>query len=87
MYDLSRRSKSFAQALLTANEFDSVDVLEKQMKDLLVVPWKKSAGKRRPELPPFLVVVDALDEIAKEGGSVFLRDLLKTVNEGHLQGL
>lgn len=87
VYHLSRRSRSYAHALLAANKFDSVDALSKQMKDLLVGPWRKSTKDRPPELPPYLVVVDALDEIDGNGGSAFLRDLLKTVNQGHLRGI
>jgi hypothetical protein len=57
------------------------------MKDLLVGPWQRSANDRPPELPPYLVVIDALDEIEGQGGSVFLRELLMTVDGGQLQGL
>ncbi|KAF8661615.1 hypothetical protein AX14_007211 [Amanita brunnescens Koide BX004] len=57
------------------------------MKDLLVGPWQRSANDRRPELPSYLVVIDALDEIEGEGGPAFLRDLLMTVNSDQLQGL
>jgi len=87
VYHLSCRSKSYAHALLAANKFDSVDALSKQLKDLLVGPWVESADERPPELPPYLVVVDALDEIEGKGGFDFLKDLLKTVNEGRLRGL
>ncbi|KAF8634523.1 hypothetical protein AX14_010652 [Amanita brunnescens Koide BX004] len=57
------------------------------MKDLLVGPWERSANDRRPELPPYLVLIDALDEIEGEGGPECLRELLMTVKSGHLQGL
>jgi hypothetical protein len=87
VYQLARRSRSYAHALLRANKFDSVDVLTKQMKDLLVDPWQQSASERPSEIPPYLVVVDALDEIEGEGGLAFLRDLLKTIDKGHLRGL
>ncbi|KAF8223535.1 hypothetical protein L208DRAFT_1381408 [Tricholoma matsutake] len=72
IYQLTHQSKSYAHALLEANKFDSVDVLSKQMKDLLVGPWQRSASDRPPELPPYLVVVDALDEIDGQGGVAFL---------------
>ena len=87
VYQLARQSRSYAHALLTANKFDSVDVLSKQMKDLLVGPWQQSARDRPPELPPYLVVVDALDEIEGQGGSAFLLELLTTVYGSQLQGL
>jgi hypothetical protein len=57
------------------------------MKDLLVDPWQKSASKRPSELPPYLVVIDALDEIDGQGGPAFLQELLTTVDGGQLQGL
>jgi hypothetical protein len=87
VYQLARRSRSYAQALLRANKFDSVNVLTKQMRDLLVDPWQQSSSGRPSEIPPYLVVVDALDEIEGEGGSAFLRDLLRTIDKGRLRGL
>jgi len=57
------------------------------MKDLLVVPWQQSAGERPRELRPYLVVVDALDEIEDNGGLTFLQELLKAFSQGHLGGL
>ena len=83
-HQLAHQSRSYARALLGANKFV---VLSKQMKDLLVGPWQRSANDRPPELPPYLVVIDALDEIEGEGGSAFLRELLMTVDGGQLQGL
>ena len=87
VYQLAHQSRSYARALLGANKFGSVDVVSKQMKDLLVGPWQRSANDRPPEFPPYLVVIDALDEIEHEEGSVFLRELLMTVDGGQLQGL
>ena len=57
------------------------------MKGLLVGPWQLSEATRHPELPPYLIVVDALDEIKGDGGSAFLRDLLIAINEYDLKGL
>ncbi|KAG6810612.1 hypothetical protein H0H92_011110 [Tricholoma furcatifolium] len=82
VYQLAHHSKSYAHALLQANMFDSVDIPSKQMNDLLVNPWEISAYERSSDLPPCLVVVDALDEIDGKGGSEFLEDLLKAVNNG-----
>jgi len=72
---------------LTSGAHNSVNVLAKQMKDLLVGPWQQSADKRADELRPYLIVVDALDEIEENGGSAFLEELLKTFSQGHLRGL
>ena len=83
-HQLAHQSSSYARALLGANKFV---VLVKQMKELLVGPWQRSATDRLPELPPYLIVIDALDEIDGHGGSKFLRELLTTVDGGQLQGL
>ena len=84
VYQLSKRSKSFHDAvLLHSHKLDSAAVLDKQMKDLLVDPWRNKKGP----VPPYLVIVDALDEIQGQGGFCFLRDLLKTIDSGHLFGL
>jgi len=87
VYKLSRQCKSYATALYNSNKFDSAEILNKQMKDLLVDPWAKSISQRPSEFPPYLIVVDALDEIENEGGSSFLRGLVKTVDDGHLKAL
>ncbi|KAG6828467.1 hypothetical protein H0H87_001944, partial [Tephrocybe sp. NHM501043] len=78
---------SFAHALLNANKEDSVNMASKQMKDLLVNPWKESANGHAPDLPPYLIIIDALDEIDGQGGSKLLKDLLIIVNAGELHGL
>ena len=86
VYQLSKQSKSFRDALLLhAHKLESAAVPEEQMKDLLVYPWRKLTEKH--PAPPYLIIVDALDEIEGEGGSSFLRDLLETVNSGHLRSL
>ena len=87
VYQLAWKSRSYAHALHEANKFESVDKLTKQMKDLLVGPWQQSEPRRYAELPPYLIIVDALDEIEDYGGSEFLQSLLKTINERSLRGL
>ena len=88
VYQLARKSASYAQALLKADKLDSVGrSLSKQMKDLLVGPWQRSISERHFQFPPYLVIVDALDEINDQGGSVFLKELLDTVNAAALRGL
>ena len=42
------------------------------MKGLLVVLWQPSEATRHPELPPYLIVIDAPDEIKAGGGSILL---------------
>jgi hypothetical protein len=88
VYQLARHSKFYARALLDADKFYSVEITSKQLQDLLVGPWQKSAGDRRPDLPPYLIVIDALDEVNSGGeGSAFLQALLTTIQKGNLQGL
>ena len=87
VYQLAHHSKSYARALLDDDKFDSVEIPSKQLQDLLVGPWHKSAFDRPHDLPPYLIVVDALDEVVCGGGLAFLQALLTTIQEGHLQGL
>jgi hypothetical protein len=54
---------------------------------LLVGPWQLSAPTRPSELPPYLIIIDALDEIKDDGGSAFLHGLLTAINEDDLRGL
>ena len=56
------------------------------MEDLLSGPWQKSEAERH-ELLPYLVVIDALDEIEGQEGSAFLADLLKAIDRCYLRGL
>ena len=88
VYQLARKSGSYAQALLKADKLDSVGrILAKQMKDLLVGPWQRSINERHFQFPPYLVIVDALDEINDQGGLAFLKELLDTINAAALRGL
>ena len=87
VYQLARHSKSYARALLDADKFDSVEIPSKQLQDLFVGPWQKSASGRPHDLPPYLIVIDALDEVDDGGGFTFLQALLTTIQKGHLQGL
>ena len=56
------------------------------MKGFIVGPWQLSEASRHPELPSYLIVFDALDEIKGDGGSAFLCDLLISINEYDLRG-
>ena len=86
-YQLAHKCKSYANALHVADKFNAVNHnVSSQMKSLLVGPWQLSEATRHPELPPFLIVIDALDEIKGDGGSAFLRDLLIAINEYDLRG-
>jgi hypothetical protein len=91
VYQLSLKSKTFADVLCRSGRFETVhrDV-RAQLEDLLVEPWRESysilsndpSGQRR-----YLVVIDALDEIEHQGGPTFLRDLLAVIDDTPLPGL
>ncbi|KAG5731784.1 hypothetical protein E4T56_gene1568 [Termitomyces sp. T112] len=87
VYQLAHHSKSFLQSLFAVNKLDSVSRVGKQMNDLLVEPWQLSTSNKSRNLPPYLVVIDALDEIHDSGGSNFLEELLFTIEKGALHGL
>jgi hypothetical protein len=84
-YQLAHKCKSYANALHVADKFDAVNHdISSQMKGLLVEPWQLS---KATELTPYLIIIDALDEIKGDGGSAFLSDLLIAINEYDLRGL
>jgi hypothetical protein len=87
-YQLARKCKSYADALHVADKFDSVKFnVATQLRDLLVGPWQQSEGTRCPEPLPYLIIIDALDEIKGDGGSAFLGDLLNAIDKYDLRGL
>jgi len=84
-YQLTRKCKSYAGALHNAQNFDAVHQdVPTQLRDLLVGPWQQST--RNPQLPPYLIVIDALDEIKDGGGSTFLQELLTVIDKYDLRG-
>jgi len=86
-YQLSRKCRSYADALHVADKFDAVNHdISVQLKDLLVGPWQQSKGMRGPEQPLYLIVIDALDEIEGDRRSEFLQDLFTAINEYDLRG-
>jgi hypothetical protein len=84
-YQLALKCKSFADALHNAKSFDAIDHdVPAQLKDFIVGPWQQCT--RSPTtLPLYLIVIDALDEINGDGGSIFLRDLLTAIDEYNLR--
>jgi hypothetical protein len=54
------------------------------MQKLLVDPRSYSGEQRDKMLPPYLIIIDALDEIEEGDG---LKDLLTTLNDGNLHHL
>jgi hypothetical protein len=88
VYHLALRCKAFANALTRSGNLDTVHHnVRAQLESLLIEPWKQARLAEPSNPPHFLVVIDALDEIDGQGGSVFLRDLLEVVNKHCLRGL
>ncbi|KNZ82248.1 hypothetical protein J132_04209, partial [Termitomyces sp. J132] len=87
VYQLAYHSQNFAKSLLAADRSSVNKKLAKQMEGLLVGPWEKSLKNCSLELPPYLIIIDALDEIEGRAGLEFLQELLLTIKNGHLQGL
>ena len=86
-YQLAHKCKLYADALHVIGKFDTVNLaVSSQIKGLLVGPWQLSEVTHDPELPPYLIVIDALDEIKGDGGLVFLHDLLIAINKYNLRG-
>ena len=87
VYQLARKCIPYAEALYVADKLDAVHYdVSAQLRDLLVGPWQDSEVIRGPDLAPYLIVIDALDEIMGGRGSAFLRDLLKAIHEYDLRG-
>jgi hypothetical protein len=79
-YQLAHKCKSYEGALHKAERFNAVNHdVPTQLMDLLISPWQQST--RSLELPLYLIVIDALDEIKGDGGSAFLRDLLTVIDD------
>jgi len=86
VYHLSLKCTAFADALSRFGKFDTVhQSVRAQLESLLIEPWEQA--RHADTSKHFLVVIDALDEIDGQGGSVFLHDLLDVINKHRLQGL
>ncbi|VDB96258.1 unnamed protein product [Peniophora sp. CBMAI 1063] len=87
VYHLARLSASFAREVVHALKRDSSLVTQKldlQFNELLLKPWLKSASER-DGFPPFIIVIDALDE--NKGGEILGSLVLGSVFEMKLPGL
>ena len=71
-----------------AKKFDAVNHdVSTQLKGLLFGPWLQCEATRRPELRPYLIVIDALDEIKDDEGSAFLQELLVAIDQYDFRGI
>lgn len=91
VYHLALRCKPFADALSDCGRFDTIHHgVRAQLEGLLIEPWQRSEPDRLDDAsspPHYLIVLDALDEIAGDGGSQFLREVLDMINQRRLRGL
>jgi len=88
VYHLALRWKVFADALRRSGKFNTVHHnVRAQLESLLIEPWEQACLAEPSKPPRFLVVIDALDEIDGQGGSVFLRDLVDVISKHRLRGL
>ena len=82
-YQLAHKCKLYANIWQVVGEFDSVDQdVSSQIRDLFVGPRLLSD----PEVPPYLIIIDGLDEIEGDRGLKFLDDLLIAINRFDLRG-
>ncbi|EIM87778.1 uncharacterized protein STEHIDRAFT_155150 [Stereum hirsutum FP-91666 SS1] len=79
VYQLARCYSSFAGTLRKVSKDHAWS--KRPMESLLVHPWQQSAKSRPSGLPPTLVVIDALDEIEREGGKKLLESLIEVAGE------
>ncbi|KAF5325080.1 hypothetical protein D9619_009645 [Psilocybe cf. subviscida] len=92
VYHLALKCKPFSDALLHSNwRRDVINHNHRsQLDSLLFKPWEESETARSSDAstpPCYLIVIDALDEIAGSGGSDFLCGLIDKINEKGLSGL
>ncbi|KIK50712.1 hypothetical protein GYMLUDRAFT_182380 [Collybiopsis luxurians FD-317 M1] len=76
---LAYYSAPFAEAL-SGIDPNMAYAVDKQLENLLIEPWHKSAQKQLKERLPVLVVIDALDEIEAGEGSRFIEELITSIN-------
>ncbi|KAJ6535020.1 WD40-repeat-containing domain protein [Mycena capillaripes] len=88
VHELALKLPLFSRAILDSKVDTNLPPVKKHLQNLLVSPWAASIGDR-DDLPPLVVVVDALDEVEDEDGSYFLEDLLSNIGEHphHFHGL
>jgi len=87
-YQLTRKCETYRAALHGVDTSDAVHSynVQEQLEKFLLQPWMKQ--KRSHSQPMiYLVVVDALDEIEDSDRSMFLEQLLKSLQTDNITGL
>ncbi|KAH9480078.1 hypothetical protein JR316_0006675 [Psilocybe cubensis] len=91
VYHLALKCKPFAEALYHSGRLEVINHnIATQLDALLFGPWKKCESARRADtsIPQhYLIVIDALDEIERSGGSQFLLILFDILNRYHQNDL
>lgn len=79
VHGLAHSIPPFGHAFLDAGCDTNIPPLDERIEKFIAGPWKASK-EQRGDLPPLVIVIDALDEIEKEDGSRFLEELLRCID-------
>jgi hypothetical protein len=86
-HQLARKCPPFADALIVGDRFNAVSyTVSKQLRSLFLTPWLQSERARNTSTPMYLIVIDALDELADNGSSDFLNSLFALLDNIPLKG-
>ncbi|KAJ7077600.1 WD40-repeat-containing domain protein [Mycena epipterygia] len=87
-HELALTLPKFRRTLLDSIVDANSPLLENHFDTFLIRPWDVSSSDHQ-DLPPLVVVLDALDELENEEGSYFLEELLDKIekHQDHLHGL
>ncbi|KAJ7105155.1 WD40-repeat-containing domain protein [Mycena epipterygia] len=87
-HELALALPKFRRTLLDSTVDANSPLLENHFDTFLIRPWDASISDHQ-DLPPLVVVLDALDELENEEGSDFLKELLDKIEKhrDHLHGL
>jgi len=86
-YQLARICETYRAALLGVDTSDAVQShnIQEQLQIFLFQPWMRR--KHSHDRPIYLIVVDALDEIEDSERSMFLEQLLRSLQTDNITGL
>lgn len=94
VHGLALSFPAFGRVVLDSKYDARPPPLPAHIRRMLVSPWKVAVSNNNapspPQLPPLVVVIDALDELEKGEGSAFLEELIKEFqrpDKGVPQGL
>lgn len=90
-YHLALKCKPFADELIRARRFDTINQrVNTQLQELLIKPWNACRSKPNgdgSQNTDFLFLIDAIDELVYDGSSKFVQDFLQVMKKANLPGL